>query len=121
MGTGTDSTWQPALGETRPRIYLNGKFYGGAVNGVHRVADRLVRQLDALAEAGAAPSGWDMRLLVPTKKNWSPEFRHIRKVSHPLGHTQLWEQALLPFIASDGVLVCLANLSPWLHRRKLTM
>ena len=34
-------------GQMRP-IYFNGKFYAGGLNGVHRVADRLIRELDEL-------------------------------------------------------------------------
>lgn len=105
----------------RPRIYLNGKFYASPINGVCRVSDRLIRELDLLAEEGAAPSAWDMRLLVPERTNWAPEFRHIVKMPQKRGHTQFWEQALLPFAARDGLLVCLANLAPGLHRRKITM
>ena len=103
------------------RVYFNGKFYSGPINGVHRVADRLLTQLDAMAGEGAAPAGWDMRLLVPAADNWAPEFAHIRKVAQPRGHTQLWEQAVLPFVARGGVLVSLANFAPSLHRRKVTM
>ena len=32
-------------GQMRP-IYFNGKFYAAGLNGVHRVADRLIRELD---------------------------------------------------------------------------
>jgi len=31
------------------RVVFNGKFYAGALNGVHRVADRLVRKVDVPA------------------------------------------------------------------------
>lgn len=104
-----------------PRVYLNGKFYAGATNGVHRVADRLLRELDRLAIDGEAPAGWDMRLLLPTAPNWAPRFTAITRAPQPRGHTQSWEQLLLPLAARDGVLVSLANLAPSLHPRKLTM
>jgi len=105
----------------RPRLFLNGKFYAGGTNGVHRVADRLLRELDALAVAGAAPAGWDMRLLLPARANWAPRFEAIVPVLQAHGHSQLWEQAILPFAARGGVLASFANLTPWLHRNKLTM
>jgi glycosyltransferase involved in cell wall biosynthesis len=105
----------------RPRVFINGKFYSGATNGVHRVADRLLRELDRLAVAGEAPAGWDMRLLVPTTPNWAPQFATIVPVPQRRGHTQLWEQAILPFAAKGGVLASFANLAPSLHPRKLTM
>ncbi|WP_174292183.1 glycosyltransferase family 4 protein [Sphingomonas bacterium] len=104
-----------------PRLFLNGKFYAGATNGVHRVADRLLRELDRLAVAGAEPAGWDMRLLLPVRANWAPDFAAIVPVPQRGGHTQRWEQAVLPFAARSGVLASFANLAPSLHARKLTM
>ncbi|MFV3464677.1 hypothetical protein ACNJFH_21225, partial [Mycobacterium tuberculosis] len=83
----------------RPRLFLNGKFYAGGTNGVHRVADRLLRELDALAVAGEAPARWDMRLLLPRQANWAPRFATIVPMPQWRGHTQLWEQAVLPFAA----------------------
>jgi glycosyltransferase involved in cell wall biosynthesis len=103
------------------RLFLNGKFYGGAVNGVHRVADRLLRELDAMATSGGVPANWDMRLLLPARSNWAPAFAAIRPVPQRLGHTQFWEQALLPIAARSGALASFANLAPRPHRRKLTM
>lgn len=105
----------------RPRLFLNGKFYSGGTNGVHRVADRLLRELDALAVAGGAPAGWDMRLLLPTRTNWAPPFSAIVPVPQWRGHSQIWEQAILPFAARRGVLASFANLAPGPHGRKLTM
>lgn len=105
----------------RPRLFINGKFYCGATNGVHRVADRLIRELDRLASAGAAPAGWDMFLLLPTQANWAPELGAIRPLPQRLGHSQIWEQALLPIAARNGVLLSLANLAPSCHRDKVTM
>jgi glycosyltransferase involved in cell wall biosynthesis len=106
---------------TAPRLFVNGKFYCGATNGVHRVADRLLRELDRLASAGAAPANWDMRLLLPERSNWAPTFAHIAAVPQRGGHTQRWEQAILPFVARSGVLASFANLAPSLHSNKLTM
>lgn len=105
----------------RPQVFLNGKFYGGATNGVSRVADRLVRELDRLAAAGEAPSGWDMRLLLPSTANWAPTFAAVVPVPQRRGHTQAWEQFVLPRVARSGVLASFANLAPSFHRRKLTM
>ena len=68
-------------------LFLNGKFYGGALNGVHRVADRLLREVDALAGEGGAPARWDMRLLLPAGPEWSPPFARIRKIPQRLGRT----------------------------------
>ena len=103
------------------RLFLNGKFYSGAINGVHRVADRLIRELDQLAMAGEEPADWDMRLLVPMRTNWAPRFATIDALPQRGGHTQFWEQAILPFVARGGALASFANLAPSLHPAKLTM
>ena len=111
----------PQTGGVAPRLYLNGKFYGGAVNGVHRVADRLIRELDRLARSGVAPAHWDRRLRRPARDHWAPQFSAIRAEPQRLGHTQFWEQALLPIAARGGALASFANLAPRPHPRKLTM
>ena len=107
-------------GVRRLPVYLNGKFYSGVTNGVHRTADMLVCELDALSTEGLCPD-LDLRLLVPKRDNWSRPMASIRKIEQGLGHHQVWEQLVLPFRAADGVLVNLANLAPLAHRRKLSM
>ena len=107
-------------GSVRLPVHLNGKFYSGRLNGVHRVADRLIRELDGLAAAGACPE-LDLHLLLPAGETWAPEFACVRKTPQRFGHTQLWEQLVLPVAARDGVLVNLANLAPLAHGRKLSM
>ena len=100
----------------RPRLFLNGKFYAGATNGVSRGADRLIRELDRLAVAGEAPAAWDMRLLLPLKANWAPTFDAIVPVPQWRGHSQAWEQFGLPVAARGGVLASFANLALALAR-----
>ena len=102
-------------------IYFNGKFYAGKHNGVHRVADRLVREVDQLAAEEWGDRKWDLRLLIPKRRRFSPEVSTVRVIEQDVGHTQLWEQGILPFVASDGLLVNLANLAPLLHRRKIML
>lgn len=101
--------------EPLPRLFLNGKFYSGATNGVHRVADRLLRELDRRAASGGPPAGWDMRLLLPAVRNWAPTFAAISVLPQRWGHTQAWEQAVLPHVARSGVLASFANLAPAAH------
>lgn len=101
-------------------IYFNGKFYGGGLNGVHRVADRLIRECDrnlaALPPAERPPA----YLLTSEAADWVPDLEAIERRNSP-ATGQLWEQVVLPRRARDGVLVNLANLAPVAHRRKVTM
>lgn len=102
-------------------IYFNGKFYAGGLNGVHRVADRLIREVDEqLAQLPAAerPAA---SLLLPSQRKWGPELKVIRLVEEPRAQSQVWEQFTLPGRARDGLLVNLCNLAPVLHRNKLLM
>ncbi|GAA0535143.1 glycosyltransferase involved in cell wall biosynthesis [Rhizomicrobium palustre] len=100
-------------------IYFNGKFYAGELNGVHRVADRLVREVDRLA--AASDKKLDLRLLIPKRRQFSPQVNVFKVEEQELGHTQRWEQGILPFVAKDGHLINLANLSPIMHRSKVTL
>lgn len=102
-------------------IYFNGKFYGASLNGVHRVADRLIREVDALLAALPDSDRPDATLFVPTGSRWLPELKNIRIVEHRRAASQLWEQAILPRLASRGVLVNLCNLAPIAHRNKILL
>jgi len=102
-------------------IYFNGKLYAGGVSGVRRVADRLIREVDArLAELPAAERP-EATLLLPKRRQWAPTLTTIRIVEEPWGDSQLWEQFVLPIRARGGLLVNLCNLAPVLHGRKLLM
>lgn len=101
-------------------VYFNGKFYAGGLNGVHRVADRLIRECDARLTERPAELRPDAVLLAPETSDWVPELSAIR-VERVAAAGQIWEQFQLPRRAGDGVLINLANLAPVRHRRKLTM
>lgn len=101
-------------------IYFNGKFYSGGLNGVHRVADRLIRECDALLSKRSAADRPEAVLLAPAASDWVPELAAVRIERIPAAG-QVWEQLHLPRRAGDGILVNLANLAPVRHRRKLTM
>lgn len=101
-------------------VYINGKVYAGPPTGVRRVADRLVRELDAqLGAAGGPPA----TLLLPARYagDRPPALSAIRVRALDVAPSQGWEQFRLPMLAADGVLVNLANLAPWRHRRKLVL
>ena len=104
----------------RPVVF-NGKFYGAGLNGVHRVADRLIRSVDAAL--GALPPGErpDMRLILPHDAGWRPDLETIRIVPEQGANSQVWEQAVLPRRAAGAVLVNLCNLAPILHPRKILL
>lgn len=99
-------------------IYFNGKFYAGSMNGVHRVSDRLVREIDSLLSHCKSP--FDVRLIAPKNSDWVPKLDNI-KVERVGSVGAFWEQIILPFKAIGGVLVNLANISPIMHPRKITM
>ena len=105
---------------TRP-IYFNGKFYAGGLNGVHRVADRLIREYDALLSAMPIDERPTAKLFIPRRRRWTPTLGAIRIVEEEGGHSQRWEQWRLPRLARDGVLVNLCNLAPLRHPRQLLL
>lgn len=102
-------------------IAINGKFYAAGINGVHRVADRLIREIDRqLGTRNKLPQP-DVQLLLPKRRRWEPRLDNVRLVYEPIGHTQAWEQLVLPWRARGRVLVNLCNLAPLLHRQKLLL
>jgi glycosyltransferase involved in cell wall biosynthesis len=107
------------VSQQRP-IYFNGKFYAGRLNGVHRVADRLIRECDRLLEALPIDQRPEAILFAPENSTWLPKLNAIQiRLIRNAG--QFWEQCILPARSRNGVLVNLANLAPIFHHRKLTM
>jgi glycosyltransferase involved in cell wall biosynthesis len=98
-------------------LYFNGKFYAGGMNGVHRVADRLIREVDALLAA----EGRRATLLLPRQRQRTPELRAIDLEEQANGHSQRWEHLTLPRRTADGVLVNLCNLAPLRHSRQVLL
>ncbi len=89
-------------------IYFNGKFYSRELNGVHRVADRLIRECDARLSERPPYQRPQAVLFAPADSAWLPELRAIRIERVGRGG-QLWEQVMLARRASDGILVNLAS------------
>lgn len=101
-------------------VYINGKFYSGDFNGVHRVADLLVQKIDERLGVPGAPQ---VTLLLPVRgaRVRRPVLRNIAVRELDDAPSQRWEQCRLPALSADGVLVNLANLAPLRHRRKVTL
>lgn len=102
-------------------IVFNGKFYAGGLNGVHRVADRLIRECDALLADLPADRRPRARLLLPERRQWQPELHAVALEPFAGADSQKWEQWDLPRAAGDDVLVNLANLAPIRAKRQITL
>ncbi len=102
-------------------VYFNGKFYAGALNGVHRVADRLIREVDTLLWEMPIDTRPEAVLFIPEKRRWQPTLRAITVAEQPGAPGQRWEQRVLPRLARGGVLVNLANLAPLSHPDKILL
>lgn len=88
---------------------------------MQRVADRLIREVDRLAASQWGGIDWDLRLLVPRYVQDRAEMKAIKVIGQRWGHTQIWEQMLLPVVARNGILLNLANFAPVAHGAKITM
>lgn len=101
-------------------VYINGKFYAGGLNGVYRVSDRLIQEIDSQINQNWSPP---ITLLLPSRHQDEKKFtfRNIKVQKLDETPSQTWEQWHLPRHAADGVLLNLANLAPIRHRRKITL
>ncbi len=102
-------------------VHFNGKFYAGKLNGVHRVADRLIRECDARLAEMPASARPECFVHVPVGRQWQPQLSTMRLKEHAGADSQRWEQMALPRLAAGGVLVNLANLAPVAHRNKVLL
>lgn len=102
-------------------VYFNGKFYAGGLNGVHRVADRLIREYDRHLAATDPALRPRATLFVPRRRQWQPDLSAIAVVEETGAHSQQWEQLRLPRLSADGVLVNLCNLAPLRHPCQLLL
>ncbi|MBN3852571.1 glycosyltransferase family 4 protein [Paraburkholderia sp. Ac-20340] len=104
-------------------LAFNGKFFGAAPTGVHRVAEQLVAATDALLAEQSRQSG-DCVLVVRDRVD-VPLFHHIACVRESAWarkmHRIAWEQCYLPFARRDDFILNLCNLGPVLHRNSATL
>lgn len=106
----------------RPRrVIFNGKYRAGGLNGVHRVAARLIQEVDGLLGQRLCAGDPSFALIVPQGCAAGLDLAAIRVVEDDQPASQMWEQWCLPQLAAGGLLVNLANLAPIAHRPKVTM
>lgn len=103
------------------RVVFNGKFRAGGGGGVHRVAARLIAEVDAILAADPAPDDPPCALIVPRGCAGGLRLAAIQLIEDDRPASQVWEQVRLPRLAAGGLLVNLANLAPVAHRPKLTL
>lgn len=102
-----------------PDLFFNGKFLTAPPTGVHRVAEEIIRAIDArLAERGGDCGA---AILHPPGIKRELPLRVIphRRVGRSGG--PVWEQTELPRAARGGLLINLCNLGPVSSRNAITM
>lgn len=103
------------------RIVFNGKFRAGGLNGVHRVAARLIKEIDCLLTQRQCSGDPPFALIVPQGCAGGLDLASIEVIEDDRPASQAWEQWRLPQLAPGGLLVNLANLAPIAHWPKITM
>ncbi|MFM9936642.1 MAG: glycosyltransferase family 4 protein [Novosphingobium sp.] len=103
------------------RVVFNGKFRAGGLNGVHRVAARLIQEVDSLLAQRPCSGDPPFTLIVPQGCAGGLDLAAIQVIEDDQPVSQGWEQWRLPRLAAGGLLVNLANLAPISHRPKVTM
>lgn len=104
-------------------IAFNGKFFGAAPTGVHRVAEQLMAATDTLLAARAA-DGMDYAVMVRECVE-IPPFRAISCIREDPKvrkmHRIAWEQIYFPLARRKDFILNLCNLGPLFHRNSATM
>jgi glycosyltransferase involved in cell wall biosynthesis len=95
------------------------------MTGVQRYAVEMIRALDRLVAAGEAPSAlaskrWTLLKPAAAQNELLLQAIETQAANLPV-HPQVWDQALLPLMARNGLLLSLANSGPVLHRRHLVV
>jgi hypothetical protein len=98
----------------RCAIAFNGKFRAGKRNGVWRVSDRLIREVDSLLAAMPREERPDVRMIVPAGCPAADPYAAIRVEKMTRAPAKAGQRRL-PALARGSLLVNLANLAPVLH------
>ncbi|WP_294391582.1 glycosyltransferase family 1 protein [uncultured Sphingomonas sp.] len=98
---------------------LNGRFLGQSRTGVQRYAWEILHELDRhLAERHGLADQLAIDLVVPPDVEALPRLHAIRTCRTSAGRGHLWEQAVLPLHARNG-LISLTNTGPLLVRKHI--
>jgi glycosyltransferase involved in cell wall biosynthesis len=104
-------------------IAFNGKFFGAAPTGVHRVAEQLIAATDALISE--QPGNVADYALIVRNSVEAPAYRNILCIRESRlarrMHRIAWEQFYLPLARRKDFILNLCNLGPLLHRDSATM
>jgi glycosyltransferase involved in cell wall biosynthesis len=106
----------------RHGVVFNGKFLSAQPTGVHRVADELIRHVDAALAARpdfASERSWN--LLKPRDARRCMAMSVVRERTAGLLTWQAWEQFELPWLTRGATLINLCNLAPVFARDSVTM
>jgi glycosyltransferase involved in cell wall biosynthesis len=103
-------------------LAINGRFLGQRISGVQRYARELIQALDRvlLHTQGYPFSSVTVWAPPNVSADMLPaglQVLKVKQVGRLRGH--LWEQAELPYVARNAVLVSLTNSAPMLHPRQL--
>lgn len=93
------------------RVVFNGKFRAGGLNGVHRVAARLIAEVDDLLATAPAPDDPPCALIVPKGCADGPPLTAIQVIEDDQPASQAWEQLRLPRLAACSSISPISRLS----------
>lgn len=102
---------------SRHAVSINARFLGEPLTGLQRWGREVLLEFDEMIGSGEIdPDLFDLRLLVPSRPQDMPPYRHLKlQVARPL-KSHPWEQMVLPF-AAKGFLLNLKNTAPVRHPR----
>jgi glycosyltransferase involved in cell wall biosynthesis len=100
-------------------VAFNGRFLAARPTGVQRVAEQLIRHVDASLADNADVRRWS--LLAPHRTNRQLQLRHIVESQSGRLRGQLWEQLELPYLSQNKILVNLCNQAPLFHKGGVVM
>lgn len=99
-------------------IAINGRFLARKISGVERYATEIVKRMDDLLETPQY-QGLKVRIVAPSGTERPDWLRNIAFETCGKRGGYGWEQIDLPRATAGDVLLCLCNLGPLLHRRRI--